>query len=84
MQTEKPKFNIGDTVFFIHESGIVERLILGIFTIFNKNLYEGESIKDAKVLRFEYYTQVQKDVDKYGWKNESKLFSSKEDLIASL
>jgi hypothetical protein len=79
----QPKYQIGQTVYYLKDSTVKAEMVLGIFSSFDRDRYYN-STKPAKFLTFLYSFEVSKDVSQYGWIEESKLFITKELLLASL
>lgn len=79
----KPKFNIGDAVFYLNDSQIKNSIVVGIFSCFDDDT-SWDARKKPKLVQFKYHFQIRTETYAYGWISESKVFATKEELIASL
>lgn len=66
----RPKYSIGDKVFYLEYSKVKTGTVFGIF--------QKEGVK------FYYFTEEKPSIETYGWISEKDLFISKEELIKSL
>ncbi len=70
------KFQIGQTVWKLQGNKVEEVVVYGV--VITTDRYEEDQ------LYFKYYLHLSDGVDKYFWDDESYLFNTKEELIASL
>lgn len=75
----KPKYEIGQKVYFISRSGVIEDKIFGIFQDY---VIVHNETEHYFMYCFEMETVVKYGVD--NWTKESLVFPSKEELIKSL
>lgn len=76
----KPKFNIGDTVFYLKDNTIQEDTIISITTIFKE-----QNIVEKSELEFGYSFGIKSRFSEATyWTPENLVFVSKEELIKSL
>jgi hypothetical protein len=81
MEIPKPSHSIGDKVFRIEDGKIVERTITGVVQLFR----DVDRFNDPKELvRAVYFMDRKPDVKTWDWVAEKDLFTSREQLIASL
>lgn len=80
----KPKYNIGDVVFYLDYEKLKQSTVTGIFKIHKK---KHSKLSDKYTLIFKeyrYFLEPKEAVETYGWKREESVFRSKEELLASL
>lgn len=71
---KSPKYHVGDTVYVLEYSKIVERKIYGVLA----------KQYDKKPVYFTYYLELKNDTSTYGWLKEEDIFISRAQLIESL
>lgn len=84
MGKNKPKFKIGDTIFYLNERKVVKQeIIVGSFACFTEDAKYGDKTSH-KFKEFRYYVDIKERPRDYGWISESNVFTTKKELIDSL
>lgn len=72
------KFDIGETVWRLHHNKAEQITVQGVVALYDGNAGEPKRFSSYR------YRLEKSEVTSYNWTSEEELFSSKEDLVASL
>lgn len=82
MKENKSKFNVGDSVFYLENNQLQNRIVVGVVASFSEPGYSDK--RERVFLGFKYYFEQKKSVESYGWIEEKNIFKNKEELIGSI
>jgi hypothetical protein len=79
-----PKYGIGDTVYVLLGDKVTTETVMGVVATFDSDLRRYDTKKVPKFREFRYFFDMKTSAESYGWIAESRLFTSKEELLAAL
>jgi len=78
-----PKYTIGQDVYFVRDNEVVSQPVIGVAAVFDRDS-RVTAKKPPMFEEFRYTFEIRRELTAFGWVSESRIFPTKEDLLATL